>query len=702
MTMAPHGPEAHVPRFLNTSSHHRSRWKFWRTAAYSIVFAFAAATTIACVDTFIGVSKKSEWLDSLGISVGAWSAPALIIAVMAILARVMVLRTTFLRRLLLPPPERVPIHLAAVLVASVGAWVLDFAFGYALLGNTVTQRIALVLVVFVVLVLVVLTYRPVIAAFEWVFDHLPARLRHPGTFIASLILVAVVGLLLGSRNEPDYFREVGWQVPGAMLVVFLVGAFSTAAPKWLHYLMSMVAGLGFGILVWHLTWTHPAKTYRSVQQDLRVTPWLLAVAARLTSVGSMDAPDEVQACRPEERLTPPEQVGTAPDDAPDIILLTIDGWRWDHSSMDPNGTHKVTPQIQAHARRAAVFERAYAPSNSTRQSFRSMFTGIIPGRVGGPPVPRHRWALTLVDGQPTVASYLMASGYETVALVSDPGAFPVSGHGLDGFGEVDDRFVAFRRAHRYVATYDVNAIMTRLTRAPTPGATPRFIWTHLNEPHYPFTYGPELPTADRPPYHERHLHSLRYVDQQVDRLLDYLDGRERKDNTWVFITSDHGEQFDEHGARRHGSSVYEEEIHVPLLVWGPGVHPGRRSTPVSLIDVVPTILEAAGLVVPTGLCGRSLMPSLESGDEPESLPVYAAALPDQTTDWFKVAWIDGDQKLIIDASTGDREMYDLATDPGERRNLLTEDPDLADELVGELKEFYREHGLDPRHYTLEP
>ncbi len=411
-------------------------------------------------------------------------------------------------------------------------------------------------------------------------------------------------------------------------------------------------------------------------------------------------PDEVQACRPGESLTPPEALGPELEDPPDIVMVTIDGWRWDHSSMDGSSNHDVTPRIASHARRGAVFEQAYSPASSTRQSFRSIFTGIMPGRVGGPVDPEHRWALTLVDGQPTLASYLKAAGYQTIALVSDPGAFPEDSGGLQGFDEVDDRFVSFRREHGYVATYKINHIMQRLSRPPDPDAAPRFIWTHLNEPHFPFSYGPELPTGRRLPYHERHLHSLRYVDQQVDRLLKYLAGRERKDDTWIFITSDHGEQFDEHGNRRHGATIYEEEIHVPLLVWGPGVRPGVRSTPVNLIDLMPTVLEAAGLEVPAGLCGESLLASLTTGAEPERGPLYVAALPDETRQWFKVTWIDDNRKLIISPPTGQREVYDLAADPDERRNLAGANPELTNELESALRAFYVEHGLDPSEYSI--
>jgi arylsulfatase A-like enzyme len=666
------------------------------------VFAFAAATVIACFDTFFGIKKVSEYLPALAIATGAWLLPALVIALTALVVRLVVVRTKPLRRILLPTASRMPGHLSAVILAAVGAWILDFAFGYALRGNVVTQRIAIVLVVFAYVVLAGLIYPRLASVLTWILDRLPSFVSHPSVFLGSLVLLGIIGLIAGRTVEPEYFREVGWQTPAALAAVFLVAIVGTVAPRWLLWVATVVAGLGFGIAIWSFTTTHSADVYENVRQRTHVTPWLLMVTSRPRHRAAVDMPDDVQACRPNETITPPERIGAAPEDAPDIVLVTIDGWRWDHSSMDGSSDHDVTPQIARHARRAAVFERAYPPAASTRQSFRGMFTSIINGRVGGPHSPDHRWALTLVEGQPTLAGYLEAAGYETVALVSDPGAFPEDMHGLDGFAEIDDRYITFRRQHGYVATFAMNHIMERLSRPPEAGSPPRFVWVHLNETHFPFSYGPELPTAQRLPYHQRHLHSLRYADQQVGRLLDYLAGRERKDKTWVFITSDHGEQFDEHGGRRHGSMIYEEEIHVPLLVWGPGVRAGRRSTPVSLVDLMPTILDAAGLQQPTGLCGESLMESLKSGAEPERGPVYVAALPDETREWFKVAWIDGDRKLIISPDTGRFEVYELNTDPDERENLAEDRPELTNELAAGLREFYLDHGLDPSQYALEP
>ncbi len=669
----------------------------------AIAFAYTAAGIWALVDTFLIVRPGGLRLHCVGVGMAAWAVPTIAILTAALVVRALVSRIPPVRDLLFPSPERMPRTLTVVASSAGGVVAIDRAFAF--LGNyaEITQRLGLAMAVFGYLLLAGLLFRPVEGGLSWLLRRLPAICRHSGLFLALLIAVGVTGLIVGRHLEPDYFREIGWQLPASVATVFIAALLGTSAPRWTTYVTGMLAGLVLGVIAWHYTSPTPTRATNAMRGRGEITPVFMRLMEKPRPAPTLELPEEVQACRPGQELTPVGEIGEVGEEAPDIVLLTIDGWRWDHSSMAGPGNEDVTPRIKQHARRGAVFARAYSPAPSTRHSFRTLFSGIIVGRVAAPPTPGTRWALSMVDGQPTLASYLEAAGYETIAFLSDPGAFPPNEHGLDGFSEIDDRFVPFVRRRKYVASYNISHIIARLARPPEPGQPPRFLWTHLGEPHYSFTHGPELPTSGgrRLPYHERHLHSLRYVDQQVNRLLEFLEGRERKNKTWVFITSDHGEQFNEHGHRRHGNTVYEEEIHVPLLVWGPGVEPGHRETPTSLIDVFPTILEAAGLEVPAGICGESFLHALTEGDEPEARPVYAAALPDRTVDIFKYAWIVGDEKLIVDGNTGAREVYDLSADPAEQDNLVDENPEAGQNLVDGLREFYIAHGIDPTDYHLD-
>src|SRR5690606_23635516 len=134
---------------------------------------------------------------------------------------------------------------------------------------------------------------------------------------------------------------------------------------------------------------------------------------------------------------------------------------------------------------------------------------------------------------------------------------------------------------------------------------------------YPYTRGPTDAVTPAARRHEaRHDLAVRYIDEQLDRLLRFALAPERRDRTIVVITSDHGEAFGDHQNSRHGATVYEEELHVPLLVFGPGIVAGTRVTPVSLVELLPTLLALAGLEPATGVCGQGWADSLRDGGEP--------------------------------------------------------------------------------------
>ncbi len=662
-------------------------------------FAYAAALVWALIDTFSGVRPQRFALDCLGIATAAWLVPAGVLAVFALIVRAVVVRVRPLHALLFPSPGLLPGRLSALLLASTAVWAIDQAVGLVGQRSLTTQRFMAAIAAFAVVTTFALIHPRLTRGLAWLLERLPRAFRHPSVFLVTLSVMVVLWFLVAWWLEPDYVREIGWQMPASNLGTFVLALLGAAAGRRTVYVASLVAGLMVGVVVWHFATPPPALAVQAVENRGRVTPRLVALWTISTDDG-FSTPDEVQACRPAQEVVPPEDIGTVEDGAPDIVFITVDGWRWDHSSFAADNVGDLTPRLSVHARRAAIFERAYSPASSTRQSFRSLFTGLYPGRVGAPETPGLPWAMSLPEEQPTIAAYLSAAGYETIAFISEKKAFPERYNGLWGFDEIDDQYSAYQLRHRYTASFKISHIIGRLARPPSLTEPPRFLWTHLIEPHYPFVYGPELPTTERPPYHERHNHSVRYVDQQLDRLLEFLNGRERKDDTWVILTADHGEAFGEHGFRRHGATVYEEEIHVPLIIWGPGVRPGRRSGPVSTIDLVPTILEMAGLRVPESVCGTSLMPTLMEGGEPEPHPIYAAALPDDTTDFFEVAWIDGDRKLILHAATGELALYDLGADADETKNLLDEEPDAGDAMVESLRQFYVDHGMDPADYHL--
>jgi arylsulfatase A-like enzyme len=176
---------------------------------------------------------------------------------------------------------------------------------------------------------------------------------------------------------------------------------------------------------------------------------------------------------------------------------------------------------------------------------------------------------------------------------------------------------------------------------------------------------------------------VRYADAHVGRLLQFLQGQGRLDDTLVVVTADHGEEFGEHGHYSHHSTLYQTLLHVPLIVKLPrGRHRGRVvDQPVALVQVMATVLDALGLPSPPGLDGPSLLPLLDGwpGATPEWILSEAKAWPE-----YKASIRHGRWKCIVDRRRGRRELFDLETDPGERTNLTDTVGDVADRSESEL------------------
>jgi arylsulfatase A-like enzyme len=189
---------------------------------------------------------------------------------------------------------------------------------------------------------------------------------------------------------------------------------------------------------------------------------------------------------------------------------------------------------------------------------------------------------------------------------------------------------------------------------------------------------------------------VRQQDAELEKLFAYLERAGFLADTFVILVSDHGEEFLEHGQVMHGLTQYEESVRVPFLLWGPGV-PGGVRVPdgVSLVDVMPTVLDLLGLSAPEGLDGESLRPLWEqpAGPRaPRALFVEADLDPPGPTARTMVPGDDlavrrGAFKLVLDPSSGTTRLFDLARDPEETTDVAAEHPALVNELAAELERF---------------
>jgi arylsulfatase A-like enzyme len=201
----------------------------------------------------------------------------------------------------------------------------------------------------------------------------------------------------------------------------------------------------------------------------------------------------------------------------------------------------------------------------------------------------------------------------------------------------------------------MDPLIQRLTQA---GPGPLLLFAHLTEPHAPYDRGGQEGTA-----WERYLAEIRVADAQIARLVQLIN-RRFADRAYLFVTSDHGEAFGEHGTREHSKTLYEELLRVPLFVRGPGVAARRIDQRVGLIDLGPTILDLFGVETPPEFMGQSLVPLLAGGDAPLDRPLLAEGR-------LRRALYLGDMKIIDDPRRKVVEAYDLEADPGEARNLFS-------------------------------
>jgi arylsulfatase A-like enzyme len=382
---------------------------------------------------------------------------------------------------------------------------------------------------------------------------------------------------------------------------------------------------------------------------------------------------------------PPVALAAAkpPEEPRSILLITVDTLRWDHVSCYGYG-RLTTPALDALAAKGVRFERAYSPSAYTPQAVPAMLSGRYPSELKRTYAHFSRYP----KGNDFFAERLRERGYRTAAVASH--FYFTKTYGLwHGFEEWDQTAVPrYDSSIDDVATGD--AVTRRILRwleenGRRPG--PFLLWVHYLDPHKNYLRHPGFSTfGDRPV--DRYDGEVRYTDHQVGRLLEAFEKLPAAQRAAILFTSDHGEGFGEHGYRFHGRSVYDDQIRVPLVLYWPGVKPGVRRNPVTLLDLSATVLDLAGVEDPPVQRGISLRPYVETESEPPfERPILADMPPAPLTRTLR-ALIKGDHKLIHYVAENHYLLFNLRQDPAEKRNLLRVEPDRAREMKEELRAHF--------------
>jgi choline-sulfatase len=364
---------------------------------------------------------------------------------------------------------------------------------------------------------------------------------------------------------------------------------------------------------------------------------------------------------------------------PDVLFITIDTLRADHLGAYGHAT-AVTPTLDALAARGVRFPTAIAHVPLTGPSHASMLTGLTPIGHG----VRDNGGYVVPAEVKTAAEEFARAGYRTAAFVS---GFPLDRRfGFNrGFATYDDHLPRGNDPRRtpYVersADATTDAALRWLGAAPASPA-PFFLWLHYYDPHAPYEPPGDLAARFRAaPYDGE----VAFVDAQIGRLLRDLEGRGTLARTLILATADHGEGLGEHGEGTHGLFVYDSTLKVPWIMAGPGVRAGAvPSTVARGIDVLPTLLDHAGLPIPDGLEGRSLRPAAEGKPMPDA-PVYAESVyAEREFGWAPLFALRTSRYKLVEAPRP--ELYDLQADAGEATNRMAQEPARAEELRAKLK-----------------
>ena len=362
---------------------------------------------------------------------------------------------------------------------------------------------------------------------------------------------------------------------------------------------------------------------------------------------------------------------------PNVIFITIDTLRPDHLGCY-GATQVQTPNIDALARFAARFAQAYTPVPITLPAHSAIFTGSFPMATGMHDFSGNKLPASAV----TLAKVLHEQGYSTAAFIGS--AVLDSRFGLNqGFDTYFDHFDFSRldEANLDLMKRRGDAVMDEalswLKRDPH---RPFLLWVHLYDPHFPYT--PPEPYASRYRSHP-YDGEIAFADEQVGRLMTFLKEREILDSSVIVLSGDHGEGLGEHGEKTHGFFIYNSTLHVPLLIKIPGATPRVVDDEVSLVDVMPTLLQALTLPVPPSAQGRSLLGQVLGRGGGSSSELYSETyLPLLHLRWSQLRGLQAHGLKYIDAPRP--ELYDTRVDPHELKNLFKGSQAVAHERHDQL------------------
>ncbi|MCC6903237.1 MAG: sulfatase [Polyangiaceae bacterium] len=380
---------------------------------------------------------------------------------------------------------------------------------------------------------------------------------------------------------------------------------------------------------------------------------------------------------PADKPAPVVKKTLRPREPLNVLLLTVDALRAD---MPWAGYPRdIAPNLTRFAKQNVVFENHRSVSSFTAQSV----PAILSGRPASTLYRSGYFFAGYQDSNEFFPEALSAKGVRTVGVQSH--LYFNRGKGLNqGFAIWDmvPGITFNERSDDHITSPKTHELMVKHLSNPENVKGQFFAWTHYTDPHHQWikhAESPDFGSSERDLY-DNEVH---YTDQHVGKLLTWAEKQPWWERTAVVISADHGEAFGEHGMMQHAHELYEELVRVPLIVRVPGAEPRRVATPHTHVDLAPTIMELMGQEALTGFTGESLVPEID-GKSAQPKPVVLELCADNVQP-ARRAVVSGDWKLIrFGDKAGPEKLFNLKSDPGEKKDLAKSEPEKLSEMRGLL------------------
>lgn len=350
-----------------------------------------------------------------------------------------------------------------------------------------------------------------------------------------------------------------------------------------------------------------------------------------------------------------------------LVIISVDTLRADRLAAY-GAKASSAPFLDELAAQSSVCERAYTNYPLSSFAYSSMFTGLIPSLSPAGMLSRGQNANW--GGSLALAELLTKNGFETAAF-SAFNAECIARE--DAFGHLTHGFSIFNPERRIVAWDGADLVDAACAALPRITQQRFMLWLHLLDPHAPYKVrdGAMAGTSPEANYDAE----VRYCDEQIRRFVTLLRGMGRGNDTIIVVMGDHGEEFGEHGHRFHGTTLYEEQVRVPMFILVPGLAARRIAEPASVMDLMPTLLDLLALRDPESRHGTTLVPAMLGSDAGPRSAYAELQASQQLSSGGRRMIVEGDHKLIVDTNLNAIELYDLAKDPKEQTNIAAHLPE---------------------------